>query len=290
LTPGKGGILINVTQIGVWGSAKACALRVARLAPDCAPATGASNGVATSAIIRLAATPNTESGEVYQLKDAAGKNLFYKKKPDRLLDMGLSLDLATRDFELIEMLTGSQLITDGDGRNIGIARRGADLGDAPFISVEIWTSSIDGNSVCAEVLDTLGTEAGEILTGENGDLLGDPGVGINPGWFRVIYPKATFTLGDSTFENGVAIVSLSGFATQNPLWGNGPFNDYPGIGTGVLPGNSPEIILLDSIGPPALSDGYITVPDPVFGALLTQSNQALLTQSGNRMVVGYGAG
>jgi len=219
--------------------------------------------------------------------------------------MAISLDLATRDFELIELLTGGQLLlnnanprTTADGAtttasptvtsatmaftagdiggtitgtgipaaatiisvnsptsavmsanatatasgvsitvtpvttNVGIARRGIGLGNPPFVSLEIWTTSIDDAGVCS--------------------------TGGNPGWFRVIYPRATFTLGDSTFENGVAVVSLSGFGTQNPLWGNGPFNDYPASGT--LPANTPEAILLDSAGPPALANGYTTVP------------------------------
>lgn len=224
-----------MTQIGVWGSAKACALRVARLGTDCAPVVGATNGVATSAIIRLAATANVEAGEVYQLKNGCGSIAVRSRESDKLTDMGLTLDLATRDFELIELLTGATLLLNAATpvKNIGIARRGVGATNPSFVSLEVWTQSIDDGGVCA---------------------VG----GVNPGWFRVIYPRATFTLGDTTVENGVATVSLTGFGTQNPQWGNGPWNDYPA--TGTLPTTVAEAIILDAAGPPVLQNGYIAVP------------------------------
>ncbi len=224
-----------MTQIGVWGSAKACALRVARLGSDCAPVAGATNGAASSALIRLAATANNEAGEVYQLKNGCGQVVVRKRESDKLVDMGLTLDLATKDFELIELLTGATLLLNDDPtpKAIGFARRGVGELEPAYVSLEIWTQSIDDGGVCA---------------------VG----GVNPGWFRVVYPRATFTLGDNTIENAVATVSMTGFATQNPSWGNGPWNDWPAV-TGV-PTTTPELVVLDEDGPPVLQSGYSTVP------------------------------
>lgn len=224
-----------MTQIGVWGSAKACGLRVARLGADCAPVAGATNGVATSALIKLTAKANNEAGEVYQLKNGCGQVVVRSRESDKLTDMGIDLELATKDFELIELLTGASLILNSatPAKTIGFARRGVGLVGPSFVSLEIWTQSIDDGGVCA---------------------VG----GVNPGWFRVIYPRATFALGDNTIENGVATVTLTGFGTQNPSWGNGPWNDYPG--TGTLPATSPEAVVLDAAGPPTLQGGYIAVP------------------------------
>lgn len=224
-----------MAQIGVFGSAKACALRVARLAADCTTPTGPTNGVATSAIIRLAASPTAEAGETYQLKNGCGNVAVRLREADKLTEMSISLDLATRDFELIELLTGAALIVNNAAvpQNIGFARRGIGTPAAGFVSLEVWSQSIDEGGACVAAAS-------------------------NPGWYRLIYPRCTFTLGDTTIENGVAVVSLTGFGTQNPMWLNGPWNDYPSPGT--LPTNVAEATILQSGGPPALSNGYIAVP------------------------------
>jgi len=163
--------------------------------------------VATSAIIKLNASPTVEAGETYQLKNGCGNIAVRKKEADKLTEMGISLELATKDFELIELLTGASLIVNAEAtpKNIGFARRGIGLADPSAVSLEIWTTSIDESGACAAV-------------------------GANPGWYRVIYPRAVFTLGDNTIENGVATVAMAGFGTNNPVWGNGPWNDYPGAG------------------------------------------------------------
>jgi hypothetical protein len=191
------------------------------------------NGVATAAIVRLASSPDYEAGQEYLMKNGCGDIIIYTKEADRLKRVGITLELATKDFELIEMLTGGTLIVDGTGNNIGIARRGVGRGEPTYVSLEIWTTTIDANGPCT-------------------DLTGDPG------YYRVIFPRCTFTVGESTYENGVHMVSLTGFGTNNPQWGNGPWNDFPG--TGLLDPKTPEATVLDAVGPPTLMNGYIAVP------------------------------
>jgi large subunit ribosomal protein L3 len=50
-------------QYACLASAKLCAIRVARLGADCAPVAGATNGVCTSAIVKVTATPEYEVGQ-----------------------------------------------------------------------------------------------------------------------------------------------------------------------------------------------------------------------------------
>jgi hypothetical protein len=203
------------------------------LTAACAPAVGATNGVATSAIVRLASSPQYDTGQEYLLKNGCGDIVAYSREQNRLKEVAITLELATKDFELIELLTGGSLIVDSTGNNIGIARRGVGKVESAYVSLEIWTTTIDANGPCQDAT-------------------------TDPGYYRVIFPRATFTLGDSTFENGVAMVTLTGFGTNNPQWGNGPWNDYPG--TTVLDPKTPEAIVLDATGPPTLTNGYIAVP------------------------------
>jgi hypothetical protein len=79
-------------------------------------------------------------------------------------------------------------------------------------------------------------------------------------WWRVIWPKATFTLGDVAFANEVATLSLAGFAENNPNFTTGPFEDVPAGVT--LDTSSPEHMFLDLIGPPTLACGYTAAPVP----------------------------
>lgn len=117
---------------------------------------------------------------------------------------------------------------------IGFARRGVGAADPDPVSVELWTKAIPtGTSGACAVA---GTEE----------------------WWRWVYPRATFTLGDVTHENGIGLVSLTGFADPNPNWGNGPFNDWPTSDTFDV--DSPEHFILDASGPPAAACGYTTVP------------------------------
>lgn len=148
--------------------------------------------------------------------------------------MNLTLDLCTRDMELIELLTGAGLYTDGSDI-VGVHRRGIGASDPDPVSLELWTKAIP--------------------SGQSGAC---PQPGAGAAWWRWVYPRATFTLGDVTHENGIGLVTLSGFADPNPYWTNGPFNDWPA--DELLDPESPEHFILDSVGPPATQCGYITVP------------------------------
>lgn len=225
-----------MAQIACLSSAKLCALRVARLGTDCAPVAGATNGVATSAIVKLTATPEYEIGQEYQAKNGCGDICVYLKDCDRLKRMNLEMELCLRDLELLELLTGAELYSNDatpTPQVIGMARRAIGAACQAPVSVEIWTRAL--------------SVTGECQTGTS-----------VPRWWRIVYPKATFTLDAVTFENNVGIISLRGYAEANPSWNNGPWNDWPGAT--ILSDNVAEAYILDEDGPPTTACGYVTVP------------------------------
>jgi hypothetical protein len=216
------------------GSARVCALRVVRLDSNCSIVKGANNAVVSTAIVRLQATPEYDTGDEFIQKNGCGDICLYIKNLDKLKRMNLTLDLCTRDMELIELLTGASLYTDA-GDVIGVARRGIGASDPDPVSLELWTKAIP--------------------SGQSGAC---PLPGAGAAWWRWVYPRATFTIGDVTHENGIGLLSLSGFADPNPYWTNGPFNDWPA--DELLDPESPEHFVLDSVGPPTAQCGYISVP------------------------------
>jgi hypothetical protein len=145
------------------------------------------------------------------------------------------MEICLRDLELLELLTGAELYSNADTPTphvIGMARRAIGATCPTPVSIELWTRAI---SVTGECTTTTA-----------------------PSWWRIVYPKATFTLDAVTFENNVGVISLKGFAEANPNWNNGPWNDWPGVA--LLSDNVAEAYILDSVGPPTTACGYITVP------------------------------
>jgi hypothetical protein len=141
-------------------------------------------------------------------------------------------------MELLELLTGAHLYTQtfapAAAQVAGYSRRGVGQACPDPVSVEIWSKVIDNTGACSATDDT------------------------TPLYWRTIWPRATFTLGDVSFANEIATISLTGFAEPNPAFTSGCFDDVPTEIT--LEPTSPEHYFLDAAGPPALACGYIEVP------------------------------
>lgn len=220
-----------------FGSAQVCAIRAARLDSSCMPEPGATNGIASSAIVRVASSPEYSPGEDFEMKNGCGQICVSMKNCDQLKRMNLQIELCTRDPALVELLSGATLITDGSDI-IGYSRRGIGAACPSPVALEIWTKAMTINNTC---------QSGSGYAAAQ--------------WWRIIWPKATFTLGDVSFANEVATLTLTGFAENNPNLDDGPFNDIPaGI---TLDTSSPEHLFLDLVGPPTTACGYTTVPVPV---------------------------
>lgn len=218
-------------------SAQVCAIRVARLASNCTFVPGASSAVASSALIRIGSSPEYSPGEDFELKNGCGQLCVSLKNCDQLKRMNLTLELCTRDPALLELMTGAPVYTVGQDI-IGYSRRGIGATCPPSVSVEIWTKAVGIQNTCPTVVEPVGYEEAQ--------------------WWRVVWPKATFTLGDVTFANEIATVTLSGFAESNPNFASGPFQDIDL----TLDPTSPEHMFLDPDGPPTLGCGYTTTPVP----------------------------
>jgi hypothetical protein len=219
------------------GTAKACGLRVSRLSSTCGCIAGTNNTVMTSALIRMDASPEYETGDDYTLKNGCGDICLSLKDCDQLKRMNLELELCTRDMELLELLTGASIYSYDDGSGAqayGYSRRGVGAACPDPVSVEIWSKVIDNTGACSTLTDP------------------------TPQYWRTVWPRATFTLGDVSFANEIATINLSGFAEPNPAFGNGCHND---VLTGVtLDPTSPEHYFLDPLGLPATACGYIDTP------------------------------
>jgi hypothetical protein len=215
-----------------------CGLRVSRLSPTCGCVAGVNNAVSTSAIVRIDSTPEYEAGDDYTQKNGCGDICLSLKDCDQLKRMNLSLELCVRDMELLELLTGAHLYTQTfapmSAQVAGYSRRGVGQSCPDPVSVEIWSKVTSSAGSCSAADDD------------------------TPQYWRTIWPRATFTLGDVSFANEIATIELSGFAEPNPEFANGCFNDVPAEIT--LEPTSPEHYFLDAAGPPALACGYIEVP------------------------------
>lgn len=212
---------------GLYGSIKAAVIRAGRLSSACVPLSGATNGAASKAVITLQATADYETGDEFNQKNGNGDLMIAVKDNDKLKRLNLQMELATRDFELINILTGATLLASG-GVTYGFARLGTAAATPSPVSLEIWTK--------------VAVSSGSCVTTGSGQ------------WFRHVYPKVVWTLGDSDFGNSVATVKLTGVAEGNPNWGNGPWNDYPAFTS--VPSDTPEFEFLDPVyTDPTLASG-----------------------------------
>lgn len=199
--------------------------------------------MSSSAIIRIASSPEYSAGEDFEQKNGCGQICVSLKNCDQLKRVNLSLELCLRDPAMIELLTGAPVYVDAATPTpniIGYSRRGIGAVCPPSVAVEIWTKAVTINNTCPTVVSPIGSEEAQ--------------------WWRIVWPKATFTLGDVSFANEIATIQLSGFAEANPNFAKGPYQDVPV--SIALDNSSPEHYFLDMVGPPTLGCGYSATPVP----------------------------
>jgi len=218
-----------------------CHLRVSRLGSNCAPLTGANNGAVSASILTLTASPEIEEGQAYEFKNGCGVLIANALDCDRIKRWNLTGELLTFDYELLEIMFGGELITGAvassfAGEVIGWASPGSTADCSNGAALEVWTKISVGPGSCTPA--------------------------ANPPLFtRHIFPKVVFTPGDKTFENDIARVAFTGKAVENPAWGNGAFNDYPGVYPGPL--ESGYFQFVEAAMPSGVTTagcGYVTVP------------------------------
>lgn len=195
-----------------------CALRLSRLNDDGtfvgASATGAVARV--GGIGKITWTPSIQTGDDIAEVDGCGSLAVSRKYPDLRKRYDLEIDFITTSYELMELLAGATLLTDGED-TVGYAELvqvtcGSGLSQAR-VAVEAWGENVN----C------------------DGSLL-DPPYAVH------VFPNFIGTPDARTLEKGVNHVIFKGPVTAaGDGFGNGPFNDLDPL-TGITGWDHAELL------------------------------------------------
>jgi len=184
-------------------SIQACALRVTRLDPITRrPVDGSDAAYITNAFTEFRFSPETDPGTLIETRTSCGDLRRYRD-PETVKGLSVALITEGPDPELHELLVGASLIASA-GATIGM--NGQRFGAVPnHVSLEVWSKAVVGGRQ-ASVLP----------------------------WLHWAFPDVVVQIGERLLDNGQALQPFTGFAIENPLWGQGAFNDWPPGGTPLL--------------------------------------------------------
>lgn len=193
-----------------FGSLQVCRIRTAKLTSSGSPDTGAQKGYVSDAIVDLGVSVEIESGDDLVLKNGCGALCQTFKTDDSIKGVNLDMTLCQLDSELIWQMAGGRLMRDlagaGVGNVIGYELPGSTAATNNGVCLEVWTKAWDSSQQATPVF------------------LG----GTTAAYFHWVFPKVRFTLGDTTMENDIMKVKMSGFGEENShVTANGPFDDWP---------------------------------------------------------------
>jgi hypothetical protein len=189
-------------MLGCYQSLDLCAIRASLLEADGSRTGALVNGSAYNMRpITLSSSANITTGDTIEQRDGCGNICASITDPDVLTGYSLVLTLCQFDYELLSILTGGDLLLEGDMDVIGFE---APLTSTTSIPVEFnaWSKNYSGSSQ----------------------------VGAPYAYKHHIWPKVQWTLGDLNLERGVLNVTVNGTASENANLGGGSFNDLPGAG------------------------------------------------------------
>lgn len=195
------------------GEHSVCLVRAAVLDTDCTTVGGADSGIVTTGIITATATPEFIDGASFEPLNGCGKIAWAYETRSQIRRYTLSGELTYFDHEAMAILFGGDLIvgdagTGFPGDNIGWA--------SPF-----YTDDAEPAPVYLEFITlTVGQDVGDC---------GNPGSPF-PAAVGHIFPKTTLNPGERTMEFDAATLAFDGSSVNNPNIGNGPWNDWPGVG------------------------------------------------------------
>jgi hypothetical protein len=167
------------------------AIRVSRLTPSGAIATGANASYVTSKFVSLSFTPEFEAGDEFTQKAADGSVCSSLKAPDTLKRVNISIALCDPDPEFTEIIAGGTLLTEVDGadtKTVGWKAPLVGVDATPNgVAIEVWSKAVAGGKVS----------------------------GINR-YFHWIFPYAQMHIsGDRVIENGMMATNFEGWAVGN---------------------------------------------------------------------------
>lgn len=219
-------------------------IRVTKLNSCGQVVTGSCSQVVSDGIISIEMTKNYEDREEFFIKNGDGKFCVRETTPPILKWIDLVVTLCNVDPDIVNIMTAEPLYTSNDTAATKIGwSTDQDSAFSSFFALEGWTrlSGLTGASC------TGGTEYGYVL-------------------FPFVVEG---TIGDMTFENGVANFVVNARTTNNSLWGVGPYNVDLSDATGNLntpvPMNTPitstqhHRMFVTRLAPPAASCGCAAV-------------------------------
>lgn len=175
------------------GAVQTNLLRVTRLTSGGYPDAGATNGYRTDSVIEIGSTPVYADATEIEQRNGSDIVCVSYKGADSYKRHDLTSSLCLLDAELLEMLTGSTLVTDG-GNTVG-SRFQTDP-NTDYVCVEAWQTVIEDAEPTGEYVH----------------------------W---VWPKTRWRQGQRTLNNGVLTIPLIGTAFPNSNIGTGPAGDWP---------------------------------------------------------------
>lgn len=178
-----------------------CHLRIIRLAPNGEPLEGADSLYESPAPVLMNFTPNVRDRDEFEMISGCGTTCgSFVSAPTGVENANITLEICNSDAEVMELLAGGDLIIDYDtGDTIGYCAPTDETVNSDGVAIEVWAYQWDGNERA-------------IFNGE-------------PGWYRFVFPKTTWTFAEQGFENEFSTVALEGFAEANSGYGTGLESD-----------------------------------------------------------------
>lgn len=174
----------------------------------------------TDGIISVEWAFEYDSTDAIEVMNAAGQLKLSVPGSPVMKYVTATLTLTGIDPDIYEMITGQTLVTDGQGRAVGINGEespGSDFGAA----IETWSNA--------------GTDDGDC--GTEGKLYG---------YFLLPYLVAG-QIGDITLDDGAMDCVLTGRTKRGSQWGTGP-DTYLVADAGATPGTATPAVLASAIG------------------------------------------
>jgi hypothetical protein len=171
---------------------RGCALRITRQdACDVVIAEATASRAVALGFMSMKITPDIQAGTEIMELDACDNIVVYDKGCDKIKGFKLELHMSSFSAPALELMIGAPLLVDGTGNVIGQAMPAQNsICSQTSVQLELWAKNANA-AAC-------GTAK----------------------YVHFVLPK-TFNwqmTGDLTFEKGMAIMQLSGFAVANPSW------------------------------------------------------------------------
>lgn len=176
---------------------KVCHMRVLRLDGAGEIVVGADARYEHAAPIALSYTEQRPERERLEQKDGCGDTCGLYIGPPRAVDsVELSVDLCKLDAELVEMLAGGSVITDGTYGTVGYLSATDSTVNVEGVAIETWSIAWNGRQRALR----------------NGE----------PAWYRHVFPKTTWQVGQITANNeGFSTIPMTGFGEVNSGFATG---------------------------------------------------------------------